>query len=432
MKLLTAARLLIVSAAPLIAQTVPPVRPIGPITKVSAAGVLGSVSMVRVLPHGGVLVNDLQRRQLVLLNADLAKVKIVADTSAATERSYGSQVAGLLAFKGDSLLFIDPSSLSMLVIDAQGAVVRVLAVPRPKDAVSLIGGPFGTPAMDSLGRVVSRSLVTPPTLVIYEMAPAKSKLRAQSDDSAFVYRIDLATRAVDTIAWVKVPVARSSMSEGQQGRRQVVSRSNPLPIVDDWSLMPDGRVAVVRGADFHVDWIGMDGRVASSPKIPHPWERLTDDAKQQLLDSLKTADRLRAEARKGNRNDSGASSRSVGGEGPQLRGIVVTGQLVGDLGRERPRPIEYASEYVPPSELPDYRPAFRLGATRADLDGNLWVRTTIPGKAGAIYDVINGNGELVDRVRLPFGRVLSGFGPGVVYLGVLDDRGARLQMARLK
>ena len=141
----------------------------------------------------------------------------------------------------------------MLVIDAQGAVVRVLAVPRPKDAVSLIGGPFGTPAMDSQGRVVSRSIVAPPGLVVNEMTPAKSKLRAQSDDSAFVYRVDLSTRAVDTIAWVKVPVGRMSLSEGPSGRRQVVSRSNPLPVVDDWALMPDGRVAIVRGADFHVD-----------------------------------------------------------------------------------------------------------------------------------------------------------------------------------
>ena len=32
---------------------------------------------------------------------------------------------------------------------------------------------------------------------------------------------------------------------------------------------------------------------------------------------------------------------------------------------------------------------------------------------GAIYDVINGKGELVDRVKLPFGRVISGFGKGV-------------------
>jgi hypothetical protein len=69
---------------------------------------------------------------------------------------------------------------------------------------------------------------------------------------------------------------------------------------------------------------------------------------------------------------------------------------------------------------------------RADNDGNLWVRTTQPSDAGPIYDVVNGKGELVDRVKLPFGRVISGFGPGVVYMGVQDEKGARLEMARIK
>ena len=47
-------------------------------------------------------------------------------------------------------------------------------------------------------------------------------------------------------------------------------------------------------------------------------------------------------------------------------------------------------------------------------------------------DVIDGKGDLVDRVKLPFGRVISGFGHGVVYLGVQDEKGARLEMARIK
>ncbi len=86
---------------------------------------------------------------------------------------------------------------------------------------------------------------------------------------------------------------------------------------------------------------------------------------------------------------------------------------------------------VPPKDLADYRPAFKQGATRVDTDGNLWVRTTTPSEKGPIYDVISGKGELIDRVRLPFGRVISGFGPGEAYLGVLDDKGARLERARI-
>ncbi|MBI2409027.1 MAG: hypothetical protein HYV19_12070 [Gemmatimonadetes bacterium] len=408
-------------------------RPLGAITKVSAAGVLGSVSTVHALANGAVIVNDVSRRQVVLFDADLVKRKIVADTSMANGKSYGSAIGGLIAFRGDSSLFIDPSSLSMLVIDGKGDIARVMAAPRPKDVNSMVGGPFGTPALDPRGRVVCRNIVRAKALVMNYTARAKSVLKEQTEDSALIYRIDLATRSVDTVAWVKVPVASGSLSERPNGGLRAVERTNPLPIVDDWALMPDGRVAVVRGADFHVDWIEMDGRVSSSPKIPHPWERLTEDGKQQLLDSLEADRKRQADAiAKAERDTRGATATNVAGAPWVAPFIIVTSQLVGDVGRGPRPPTQVVSEFVPVKDLPDYRPAFRIGATRADLEGNLWVRTTTPSSTGAIYDIINGNGQLVDRVRLPFGRVVSGFGPGVVYLGVLDTKGARLEMAKLR
>jgi len=81
------------------------------------------------------------------------------------------------------------------------------------------------------------------------------------------------------------------------------------------------------------------------------------------------------------------------------------------------------------SDLPDYRPPFTSGAVRADADGNLWVRTVqprpIPG--GAIYDIVSRQGELVDRLQLPQGYSLVGFGKGkVVYLSMRDATGIHL------
>ena len=389
--------------------------------------------MVRPLSNGAVIVNDLTRRQLVLLDANLSKQKLIADTSMATGKSYGSALAGLIAFSGDSSLFVDPSSLSMLVIDGKGDVARVMAAPRPKDVNSMVGGPFGTPALDPRGRVVCRNLVPPKALVMNYAARARSVLKQQTEDSALIYRIDLARRALDTVAWVKVPVASGSMTERPNGGLRVVERTNPLPVVDDWALMPDGRIAVVRGADFHIDWIDMDGRLSSSPKIAHPWERLTDDGKEQLLDSLNAdRERRREELKKAGLNKGGSSPTSVGGTPNSAPFLIVRGYLVGDVGRQSPPPTEIVSEFVPAKDLPDYRPAFSIGATRADLAGNLWVRTTTPSDAGPIYDVINDKGQLVDRVKLPFGRVISGFGPGVVYMGVLDDKGARLEVASVR
>src|SRR5690348_16348602 len=63
-------------------------------------------------------------------------------------------------------------------------------------------------------------------------------------------------------------------------------------------------------------------------------------------------------------------------------------------------------QFVPPSELPDYKPVFLNGFVRADLDGNVWIRTipTKPIAGGPVYDVVNRKGELVDRVQIPVNR----------------------------
>jgi hypothetical protein len=90
--------------------------------------------------------------------------------------------------------------------------------------------------------------------------------------------------------------------------------------------------------------------------------------------------------------------------------------------------------FVAPSDLPDYAPPFSAGGSaRADLDGNLWIRTSNVVAGGSVYDVINGKGELIDRIQVPAGRVIAGFGKGgVVYMGVREGTGVRLEQARRK
>ncbi|HEY5490384.1 MAG TPA: hypothetical protein VIK25_04245, partial [Gemmatimonadaceae bacterium] len=213
---------------------------------------------------------------------------------------------------------------------------------------------------------------------------------------------------------------------------------NPMPVVDDWALMPDGRIAVIRGKDYHVDWLGTDGKWTATPKIPYNWERLDDDGKQKFLDSAKVELEKQREAnQKAMANGvNNAAAAMAGGGGGSMRIEMNVGGPGGNAST-RPQPgVQQISmpaiNMVPVKDIPDYRPAFRMGAARADVDGNLWIRTTAPSDAGAIYDVVNGKGELIDRVKLPFGRVISGFGPGVVYMGVQDGASARLEMARIK
>jgi hypothetical protein len=427
-----AASLVLLEAAPLAAQQLPPIRPLGPVTHVSPKGLLGSVSMARPLSTGGVIINDITRRQLILFDSSLSTAKTIADASPTSTNIYASPMAGLLAFKGDSSLFIEYTSLSTLVIDANGDVARVMALPSNRDAIFMVGGPFGIPGFDPRGRIVFRGRMAAQRPIGGAAAPEPPP-PGQFADSAPVYRFDLASRARDTLAYLTIPRQSQSMTRDKVGRIMgLVTLVNPMTLVDEWALLPDGRVAIVRGADFHIEWLELDGRRVSTGKIPFRWERLDDDAKQRVLDSTKVAaDRTREmliKAIEANPADANTLATSAG-----LPGVMTVATIPeGGVGRPVQQTIVPSTAMVDAKYLADYRPAFRMGAVRSDAEGNLWVRTTEPTDRGAIHYVINAKGQLIDRVQLPYGRVVAGFAAGVVFMGVEDDAGVRLERARIR
>jgi hypothetical protein len=401
------------------------------------------VSAVRALPDGHLFVNDNSGRKVVLYDATLASFKVIADTTSATANAYSSRAGGLFAYKGDSTLFVDPTSLSMLVIDDAGTIARVMAVPRPRDASMLIGGTNGTPAFDAQGRLVYRA---PPEFKMPARDANGVFAMPEFPDSAVLVRIDLATRKLDTVGFLKIPKQNVSMGQDANGRMSVTIIMNPMPITDDWAVLSDGTVVLVRGRDYRVDFVQADGGVKSSPKVPFAWRHLDDSTKAAFIDSAKVAmEKLRSEAMA--RMQAGGTPLVMG---PPDGGGAAGGMVVVTMGAERaagggaPRPAAPSGgatqnitlppiQFVPPSDLPDYAPPFTAGSARGDLDGNLWVRTSNVVNGGSVYDVINGKGELIDRVQVPAGRVIAGFGKGgVVYMGVKEGTGVRLEQARRK
>jgi len=133
----------------------PPARPLG--QAIATSDPMGAISAVRQLPGGRVLVNDPARRRVVMLDSNMKLIKVVADTTPMTQNAYGARGGGLLAWHGDSTLFLDPASLSMLVLDGNGEIRRVMAAPRPDDVFSLVGGALGFPGFDAKGRLVYRA-----------------------------------------------------------------------------------------------------------------------------------------------------------------------------------------------------------------------------------------------------------------------------------
>jgi hypothetical protein len=501
-----------------------PVRELGPV-EAKSTRTFNSVASIRALPDGGLFVNDVQRRQLVRLDGTLQRVTIVADTAGAP-LPYGQRNAGLLSYLGDSTIIVDPSTLALVVLNAQGTVARVMAPPRINDINQLAMLNLGSNAFDPMGRIVYRG--NPggggggfgpgfntgggggfgggggrggdggggrgqgggppggqPGGPQAQRPPQGRNNPLNQPDSVPVVRADFDRRAADTVAWVKVPRTEMTMSTAEDGTSRTVAHINPLPQGDDWALMSDGTIAVVRVLDYHIDFYAPDGTRTASPKLPFDWKRISDDEKSKLVDSL------RATAK------------------------AATDRAAANAGGGR---FRMAFEPVAADRLPDYVPPIRPGTTLADYDGNLWLlpmtsnvaaqiaqqlggpgmpgggmpgmpgmgggrggmmggppgggggnaaggdrqRRVADDSAGArraagdstagrgagaggaigaparaaapfqlVYDVVNRKGELVERVKLPQNRTIVGFGPGgAVYLGFREGMTMTIEKAR--
>jgi hypothetical protein len=438
-------------AIPLAAQS-PPLRPLGPVVAKSGEA-FANVVGVRALSGGRVLVNDVWKRRVLLFDSTLASFTVVADSTAATANAYGGRFGGLIAYRGDSTLFVDPASLSMLVIDPSGKIGRVMSVPRAED-VNTLASPTSTGlGFDARGRLVYRSFGRPPRP---RMSAEGHMAPPDIPDTAPIVRIDLATRQLDTVGFIKMPRPNVQVSRDADGRMSASVTVNPLPVVDEWAVLADGSIAFVRGRDYHVDWVNPDDTRTSSPKMPFEWQRLTDEDKVAFIDSVKAA-RERSGATGGGLQQfimsgaPGAAAAAPPPGGGERTVVVVQGAPPADAppsggsassgggggtpsrrGREMNGP---RLNFVSPSELPDYKPPFFAGSARADADGNLWIRT-IPTKAipgGPVYDVVSRQGVLVDRVQLPSGRTILGFGAGgVVYLAAREGTSTTTLLERAR
>ena len=424
----------LLSATPALSQSLPPVRPIGA-TVARSTEPMGSVSTTVALSDGKVLVNDILKRRVLLMDSTFTEVTVVADSTSSTANAYGGRTGGLLSYRGDSALFVDPSSMSMLVINSAGKITRVMSAPRPQDVNFLIGGPNGSPGFDAKGRLVYRA--QPAMRMAAPRGGGAGPILPEFPDSVPVVRFDLGTRTLDTAGFFRINRPNMTVTQTASGGISISSTTNPIPTVDDWALLSDGTIAFVRGADYSINWVSPDGSKSSTGKVPYEWQRLDEDGKIALLDSARKAleaarERARAGMAGGAAGVEIATRMAVtAGAAPPARGGGGGGAPGAPGARMELPPINM----IDADKLPDYRPAFTAGSARGDLDGNLWVRTTSPvGNAGPIYFIINTKGEVIDRVQLPEGRLIAGFGKhGDVYMALRDAEGnARVERAKIR
>jgi hypothetical protein len=237
-------------------------------------------------------------------------------------------------------------------------------------------------AVDAQGRVY---LESPPIAIGPDGAP-------RGADSTAVYRQPRAGGRADTLAWIRLPKDNASVTAtGSGNNRNVAIRiggGTPYGGRDEWTVLPDGRVAVVRHADYRVEVYG-GGAPARGAPVKYAPVRIGEAEKAEWREQQRGATRLAVT------NDNGNVRRQVGGPGPTL-----------------PEPTAW----------PAVKPAFvGQNAVLSSPAGEVWVlRAAAANAPVTTYDVFDGRGTHVRQVTFPARTTVVGFGATAVYAVTRD------------
>jgi hypothetical protein len=316
------------------------------------------------------------RREARVLIFDRALTHATTVGHAGSETGAYSQPETLIAGVADTTLLIDLGVSDIAVIDPSGAIVHPKTIPSVPGALLAVGGA----ASDRAGR-----LLYIPRQQVTRMTPAGMVVGAP--DTAAIIAFDFKTGGTLPVAVVhEAPSAITMVRDTvRSGGMHMMSKSFPFPTIDDWVMMPDGTLAIIRGADLHIDWIAPNGKVRSTPPIPYIKNTVSDSDKVKFLESLHLTE-------------------NIAGANPLMPpGMSIT--------------------QINPDSFPAFKPPFSARGAKAASDGTIWLpaKTISPASSDGFY-VIGLNGRIREHVHLMKGQHLLAFGKGVVYVEVNEGR----------
>ncbi len=208
-------------------------------------------------------------------------------------------------------------------------------------------------------------------------------------DTMHVVRFALsATPTFTTLGHIRTPQTgeREQRIEGS-----AITIKAPFPglvTADAWTAFPDGRVAIIRGEGYTVEFLSPDG--TASPPVAIPYDRIPVTAADQEAEL--------------------ASTRQ------QLADAMVM------IRRSLPPGVTLDIEVVPPPAWPTEYPPVTAIVAYPDKAGNVWVRRATQALVDREqWDVIGPTGALVARWRLPQAVRLVAVGDGAVYTTRADE-----------
>ena len=286
---------------------------------------------------------------------------------------------GLFALPGDTTVLEGGAGGRLLIINPDGKAGAFLDIdpPAAADPRAQVTPRFIPRLADARGRLYSQAQ---PIRYFSDGRPPEL-----TDSAAFV-RLDRATGRRDTIGYMPL---RPDPTRRLVGGMGVAFAPNfrPWPAWDAWAVGADGRIAMVFYEPYRVNIIAGNGTRANGQPIPYQRVRVDNGLK----------DEWRAELAK-----------------PRMamtitrRGAPATIGLVKEPVRE-------------PTEWPEFLPPFKSRGVSVALDGMVWVPRMVAAGALPEYDLIDGRGRLVQKVRLAPRSHVVGFGSGAVYVVRMDD-----------
>lgn len=265
---------------------------------------------------------------------------------------------------GDSTLLVDIGKMQLTRIGPDGALLD-----GTRMATASEGGRFEVIMprfLDAQGRIYMTG---------------GGRMGEGPPDSTLIIRYDRATEESDTLGWIwrPEPIVTRSGSSVRMMSIQMEGR-------DDWAVGPEGQFAIVRVADYSVEWRYPDGRVVAGPANPVEASPISDDDKLAFLDQRSAAGLMMM-----------VSSSSSGAM--DMRMSRGGGGMLGD---DEPNLMDFQwAETFPP---------FRADRSRVTPSGELWVERWLPANRNPQVDVFDGEGKKLGTVDLPEKREVIGFG----------------------
>ena len=359
-----------------------------------------SVRGVRELADGRVIVADPRDKVVQLVDFKTGRAsKIGREGSGPNEYQMPMNA---FALPGDSTMIFDALNSRFLMLGPGGSPAGTWALasdaPRPVASSAprpAAGGGGASFVMGGMGGGLS--------LMGARVVDAQGRLylpgarfvagpdgRPQPADSVPVIRMRRPAGSADTVAWTRVPKNSTSITTtGGGGNSNVNMRigGQPFSAEDGWSVFPDGRVAVVRTTDYHVDIYPANGRGApvKGASVRYTPIRVTDAEKEAWREARRASPPMAIAV---TRDGGGAqSTRSVS-----------------------------APPVQEPDSWPAVMPAFQTNQVHALPNGQLWVgRYTPANDKSPRFDVFDATGKHTGQVVLPPRTSIVGFGQGVIY-----------------